>query len=539
MKSSFLLIAAIGLAPVSYAQNETSNPAGTSESASPATSASEAASAQDPAAETAAAPEEVKAPEEVGDKRVLVLELEAVGVEKEIAEQATEAIAAAFAGRAGYSAVTLKDLKAAVELEKQQVATGCKVDLSCLAEVSAWADAELVVNGSVGLVGESLTLNLALVESASVNVQNKVSVVLASAAEIPTKAPEAVAELFGWDTGATGPKYKLPEGEEVSFAVFDLAAAGVTPELATNLTQILSGEIKRVEGTTVIGRDDIAALVQLEKEKTMLGCTDDIECLAEIGSALGVQKLIVGQIGILGDSFVISIRLLDTASVNVDNRITESFAGDEGQLIGAMREAGRRLIGIDATEPGTLQVTASEVGSTVFVDGEEVGKMPLPPITDMAPGRHTVRITKKDFFEKSSDVYVNPGETSALWMVLEEKPAGLLRPFLSPWILYGAAIPTTVAAIVGAIGLSGYTGYLYFDDYTYHAEQVASHEAGGFYDQKGVHAREFPEPFPQTKKKPGIGLPVYAVATGVAWAASMAFAAGAGLVSLFTDFDEE
>ena len=402
------------------------------------------------------APAQSETPAE--EARVLILDLEAIGVDKEVATQATDAVASAFAGRPGLSVVTLKDLKAAVDLEKQQVASGCKVDLSCLAEVSAWAEAELVVNGSVGLVGDTLTLNLALVESASVNVRNKVSLVLSGPEEIPTKAPVALAELFGWEGAGAGPRYQLPEGEEVSFAVFDLAAAGVSPELAANLTQILSGEIKRVEGTSVIGRDDIAALVQLEKEKTMLGCTDDLECLAEIGSALGVQKLVVGQIGILGESFVISLRMLDTASVQVDNRVTESFTADEGQLIGAIREAGRKLIGIEATEPGTLQITASEAGSTVFLDGEEVGQLPLPPLTDIKPGRHTVRITKKNFFEQSSDVYVNPSETSALWLVLEEKPAGLIQPIFPRWAFFGAA---GFLALTGVATAGVWGSYLY------------------------------------------------------------------------------
>ena len=40
-------------------------------------------------------------------------------------------------------------------------------------------------------------------------------------------------------------------------------------------------------------------------------CTSDTSCLVEIGGALGVDYLVSGSVGKLGDAFVIILKLMD------------------------------------------------------------------------------------------------------------------------------------------------------------------------------------------------------------------------------------
>ena len=51
------------------------------------------------------------------------------------------------------------------------------------------------------------------------------------------------------------------------------------------------------ERNNVKFRKDIQDMLALESEKQLLGCSDDTNCLAEIGGALGVSYLVAGNIG--------------------------------------------------------------------------------------------------------------------------------------------------------------------------------------------------------------------------------------------------
>ena len=115
---------------------------------------------------------------------------------------------------------------------------------------------------------------------------------------------------------------------------------------------ILTAVVKEAPDTSVINRDDITAMLQLESDKQMLGCTDDMSCLSEIGGALGVDKIIVGQVGRVEREYVVSLRLIEPSTAKVENRVLETFKGEETSLLHAMKQAGRRLMGLDAAQPG-------------------------------------------------------------------------------------------------------------------------------------------------------------------------------------------
>ena len=63
-------------------------------------------------------------------------------------------------------------------------------------------------------------------------------------------------------------------------------------------------------GLSVMAESDIAALLGMEKTKEMLGCTD-AGCIAEVGGALGVDRVIHGSIGRVGSSLLVNISSLD------------------------------------------------------------------------------------------------------------------------------------------------------------------------------------------------------------------------------------
>ncbi len=400
-------------------------------------------------AATSAAPREQRALE----GRVLVLDVTAANVDASLAAAATTAIAEALGARKGTTAISERELTALTDSEKAKGALDCSTNAECLAEVSRWADARYVITGTLGRVGRTMTLTLSLSDADAASVLARDAVVVDDDAQVAAATRTLIARLVG--DAPRAPSFAVAKGERASYAVFPVELQnmpGVDPAVARSLTDILAVEIKRVDGTTVVSIDDVAAMVSAEKSKSTLTCSDDASCLAEIGAALDVDRLVVSSAAQVAGTYVVSARLLDVKKVRVLSRVTESFVGPEEQLLRAVRRCARQLLGVPAGQPGALVVATAEVGAQVFVDGEERGRTPTAPITKLAAGRHALRVVQDGFFDWHGDVYVDSSETTAQWAPLEEKPM-LLRPFLPEWTFYALA-GITGAALVGS-GVAG------------------------------------------------------------------------------------
>jgi len=100
-------------------------------------------------------------------------------------------------------------------------------------------------------------------------------------------------------------------------AVMPIAAVeGVPGKTAEALTEAVSAEVRRRSGGQVITQREIAALLSLEQQKAMMGCQND-SCIAEIGGALGVDRMVAGDLSRLGESWLLHLKLLDPGKAQV------------------------------------------------------------------------------------------------------------------------------------------------------------------------------------------------------------------------------
>jgi TolB-like protein len=106
---------------------------------------------------------------------------------------------------------------------------------------------------------------------------------------------------------------------------------GVAAGTATILSDIIVSEVAR-HGYDVISQSDITAMVGFERQKKVLGCSDDSSCLAEIGGALGVDYMLAGQVGQIGSRFRISLLLVDSRKAKVAARSAQFCEQNEDEL---------------------------------------------------------------------------------------------------------------------------------------------------------------------------------------------------------------
>lgn len=117
------------------------------------------------------------------------------------------------------------------------------------------------------------------------------------------------------------------------------AGEGVPATTAAAITEAVVAEVRKQSGAEVITQREIASILSLENQKAMLGCQTDA-CMAELGGALGAERLVAGDLAKLGESFLFHLRVVDTKKVRVaaqaDRRLRGGTIDDVLDVLPAM-----------------------------------------------------------------------------------------------------------------------------------------------------------------------------------------------------------
>ncbi len=180
-----------------------------------------------------------------------------------------------------------------------------------------------------------------------------------------------------------------PEAKRV--VVLDIGGANVPPDLARALSDVLVSAVRdqSAEGVTVIGQADVGAMLSLERQKDLLGCTDSSACLSEIGGALGADHLVAGSLGKIGTVFVVTLRLIDTQKSEVVRHVSDRVEGKDELLIEAVSQLARSLID-PARRAGQGFVRVRDAG-VLSVDGTTVQAAPVDRLP-LGRGSHEIAL---------------------------------------------------------------------------------------------------------------------------------------------------
>lgn len=148
----------------------------------------------------------------------------------------------------------------------------------------------------------------------------------------------------------------------MKIAVLQLTASNVDKALVDTLSEVLLASVhERGPRYAPIGKADIEAMVGFETQRQLLGCDAETSCLAELGGALGVEKLVAGSVGRIDDEYVLTLRIIDIRKGRVDAMSTDVVSGKSSQLIAAIRKAVPPLFAkIEGTQPAPPPAVVAE-----------------------------------------------------------------------------------------------------------------------------------------------------------------------------------
>ncbi len=161
--------------------------------------------------------------------------------------------------------------------------------------------------------------------------------------------------------------------KKVRIAVLEIRPLATEAAKAELISEIALTEAASMPGFDVIGKSDINSLIGFEKQKQVMGCSDDSACLAEVGGALGVDFIMVGSLGKIGNMYRIDLKLVETRKARVRGRYGASVEGQEEKLVMAIQKAVQNLLG-----PLTPRGDAVAAVESPRTSGKETKEAPRP-----------------------------------------------------------------------------------------------------------------------------------------------------------------
>jgi PEGA domain len=199
----------------------------------------------------------------------------------------------------------------------------------------------------------------------------------------------------------TGPEQAITQ----RIAVWRFDALGIEPELVARLETLFRMELERLARQPMPSRREIDRVVTADQRE----CTGEEKCLGAIGKKLGVDVMVTGTVGSLGDSYVLNIKAIESATAKQLTRIqSDPLRGTPDDLIEGVRVAAYKLLAPDQLH-GAIQIQTDLIGAEVQLDDKTIGKTPLPQLGLLPKqplGKHRLRVQAQGYapFEEEVEV---------------------------------------------------------------------------------------------------------------------------------------
>lgn len=118
---------------------------------------------------------------------------------------------------------------------------------------------------------------------------------------------------------------------------------GVSPSEAQTLSDRLRTELVNTQAFIVLERGQMETILK-EQEFNLSGCTSS-ECAVEAGRLLGVQQMVTGEVGKIGNVITIDIRVFDIQTGKIISAHQSDYGGNVSGLLGLIRSIAQKIAG--------------------------------------------------------------------------------------------------------------------------------------------------------------------------------------------------
>jgi len=161
------------------------------------------------------------------------------------------------------------------------------------------------------------------------------------------------------------------ENIRTNIAIIDFNYSGVSNANVEMLIDRLRDELFKINKFTIVERGKMHEILD-EQGFQLSGCTSD-ECIVEVGKLLGVQKIVTGRVGKIGDVYSISSRIVDVETGKIETVVNYDYKGELSFLLtDVMKIVAIKLCNESAPKNDGKRINNSEIdASTTMVDNNK------------------------------------------------------------------------------------------------------------------------------------------------------------------------
>lgn len=203
------------------------------------------------------------------------------------------------------------------------------------------------------------------------------------------------------------PTSSVAEARTQVVAVLPFSTIGHDSTAGIILSDAIAMEILRTRKARVLERSQIKTILD-EQGLQQSGLCDAQECAIQVGRILGVQRIVVGSVGRLGNTNTMTLRLVDVGSSEIVAFASERTEGRlESLLKDAVRHSVESLFPLMQTAPTTMASTVA-ASTSAKVDSS------LPASAAPPSAAPILRAIRPGAFDLSIQSWI-PGNGSRLY----------------------------------------------------------------------------------------------------------------------------
>ncbi len=287
------------------------------------------------------------------------------------------------------------------------------------------------------------------------------------------KSKIVISLLWGLTILASFPGMCLAE-RHAGIVVWKLQANKGVDETDVNLiSNFVTNQVAKYSGNKVVSEADVQTILRGEETRQKCG-VEDTSCMAEIGAALGVPEAVSGDIGKIGDYWMLNLRRINVRTAEVIGRSSRNIKGDVNILIESLPGIVAELFGktvasapltksesksmaSPVVEIGQLIVKTEPSGATLFIDGKEKGTTPFNRKMDM--GEHKLEVKLEGYKTAKGSVEVDSQKATRLNLILERDYP------MNPYKKYGYVMFFTGFGLAAFGGIATWQAKVAANDY--------------------------------------------------------------------------
>ena len=192
---------------------------------------------------------------------------------------------------------------------------------------------------------------------------------------------------------------------------------GLAPNEVATLSNRFRGILVKTQAYDVVERERMNEILQAQDFNISDAC-NTAECAVQVGQLLGVQAMIAGDIGKLGETYTIDLRLIDVETSKIIVTETRDYQGKIDGLLGVMEDIAGAFARLrKPAAAGSLDLSSVPTGAQILIDGIPTGQVTPASISSLHPGIHRVELRLGNLLGKR-EVEIKAGQGQKLNLTL-------------------------------------------------------------------------------------------------------------------------